>query len=848
MNSIVADIKFALRQLRKSPGFAATAILTLALGIGATTAIFTLVYQVMLRSLPVSHPEQLYKVGKANCGGCVNGGFQNDWNVFSTEGYRYLRDQTPGVAGIAAVQSGANVMSVRRAGDSAGAQSLPSRFISGNYFSVLGVKPYAGRLLRPEDDREGAAPAMVLSYTLWRTKFGADPRLVGSTLLLTGHPYTVVGITGTNFLGERNQADAAGLWLPIASEPIFDPDRALNHLPDSSWLNLLVRIPDKAHVAPASQAIAGELRQWITANRGYFRSGGVDDKSIARQTTELASVSSGINDLRNQYQQSLKLLLCVAGFVLLIACANLANLLLVRGMGRKQELAVRSALGAPRARLLRQTLVESVLLALFGGVAAVAVAYAGTRGILALAMRGTESSPLSATPSTPVLLFALVLSLVTGIVFGVVPAWIGSRSSPVEALRGANRSTHDASATPQRMLVIGQAALSLVLLSTAGLLVTSLRHLEHQDFHFQPEGRLIVSTDLAATGLQYSQLAGLYRQFDDAFSRIPGVESFAYSTTAPMTRSSWNGGVYLPGIAPRFDGTTSAAYSAVSPGYFASLGTRVLAGHGISEGDTANSTHVAVVNRAFAQRFLKGKSPIGQYFGPDPRMPGEFAVVGVVEDTKYGTPSDPVGPMYFTPTAQATTYPDAGGKSVEAGKHYASNLIVHYHGDESATASSLRRALLAVNPDIAILKMQSYSDQLSGQFTQEELVVRLTTLFGLLALVLASIGLYGVTAYAVARRTSEIGIRMALGASRAGVLAMIVKRALTQALLGLVIGLPLCFAAGRLLGSTLYQTSGFQPLVLLAVAALLLLSALIAALIPACKAASIDPMQALRTE
>ncbi len=845
VSAFVNDIRYALRQLRKSPGFAATAILTLALGIGATTAIFTLVYQVLLRSIPVSHPEQLYKVGQANISG-DSGGLQDDWSVFSYEAYRYLRDRTPNVAGIAAVQSNTTTVSARKPGNGDAAQALTAHFISGNYFAVLGVKPYAGRLLSPDDDREGAPPAAVISYTLWQTKFGADPHLVGSTLLLTGHPVTVVGISAASFLGERTMQNPPGLWLPLAGEPLLEPSNPLMRYPAQGWLNLLVRIPHPADIPQVQLAVQGELRQWIGANLGLFEN--ATRETLARQTTELVSASGGINDLRDQYESSLKLLLSVAGFVLLIACANLANLMLVRGMARRQELAVRSALGAPRARLVRQMLVEAVLLSIFGGAAAVVVAYAGTRGILSLAMRGAELSPLSAAPSMPVLLFALFVSLVTGIVFGIAPAWITSRTSPVEALRGANRSTRDASATPQKLLVILQAALSLVLLSTAGLLITSLRHLEHQDFRFQPEGRLIVLTDLSAAGYTYDRLAGLYRQFDDRFARLPGIESFAYATYGPMANDSWNGGVFQPGRPPVFDSTHIAGYSAVSPGFFSTLGTRVLLGRGITQHDTAASTPVAVVNQAFVQRFLAGKSPIGEHFGGDTTRTTQWQIVGVVENTKYREPSAPVPPMYFTPIAQSVLHTKPNEIATEHFEHFASNLIVHYRGDPGAAAAQVRRALQSIHPGIPVLKMESYSDQLSSNFTQQELTVRLTTLFGLLALVLASIGLYGVTAYAVARRTSEIGVRMALGASRGGVLAMIVKRALGQALLGLALGLPLCFAAARLLEHTLYQTSGFQPGVLLSVAALLLVSAFAAALVPARRAASIDPMRALRTE
>ncbi len=315
-----------------------------------------------------------------------------------------------------------------------------------------------------------------------------------------------------------------------------------------------------------------------------------------------------------------------------------------------------------------------------------------------------------------------------------------------------------------------------------------------------------------------------------------------------MTNDTWTGAVFQPGRTPVYDAAHIASYSAVSPGFFSTLGTRVLLGRGIGEHDTATSTRIAVVNQAFVQRFLAGKSPVGEHFGPLPTSSAEWEIVGVVENTKYVNPSEPVRPMYFTPMAQSVPYAKANEISNEHFEHFASNLIVHYRGDGSAASAQVRRALQSIDPGIPVLKMLSYQDQLSSNFTQEELTVRLTTLFGVLALVLASIGLYGVTAYAVARRTSEIGIRMALGASRGGVLAMIVKRALGQALLGLALGLPLCFVAARLLAHTLYQTSGFQPVVLLSVAGLLLASAFAAALVPARRAASIDPIRALRTE
>ena len=847
MQTPVQDFRFALRQLRKSPAFTLTAVLTLALGIGATTAIFSLVYQVILRSLPVQHPEQLYKVGKLNeC--CVDGGLEDDWTIFSFDLYHYLRDHTPGTAGIAAVQAGSNNVSARRSGETRATQPLNARFVSGNYFAVLGVQPFAGRLLTPEDDREVAPPAAVLSYTLWQTKFAADPRLVGSTLLLTGHPVTVVGIAAQNFFGERNTGDPSSIWLPLAQEPAFDPDRPLIKFPGSHWLDLLVRIPSPKQAPTVQLALETGLRQWIAANRDQFQPD-MSARDVARQTTELVSASGGINELRDQYERSLRLLLLVAGFVLLIACANLANLTLVRGMARKQELAIRSALGAPRRRLVTQMLVEAVIVALLGGAAAIVLAYAGTRGILALAMRGVEVNPLVATPSLPVLGFALAVSLLTGILFGIAPAWISSHASPVQALRGANRSTRDASALPQRILVIAQAALSLALLSTAGLLITSLRHLEHQSFHFEPEGRLLAFIDLGAGGYTYDRLSGLYQSFDDQLTSLPGVSSLAYATYSPMNGGNWNGRIYMPGVADDPNSNRSvASYTAVSPRYFETLGTHVLLGRGISEQDTPTSTHVAVVNQTFADRFFAGRQPVGERFGNDDEKSSEFEIVGVVEDTKYRNPSQPVPPMYFTPIRQTTAYTDRREIAGEHAKHFAGNLVFQYRGDEQSVAASIRKALNNIDPNIPITQLRSYTDQVRDDFTQEELVVRLTTLFGALALILASVGLYGVTAYSVARRTGEIGIRLALGATRGGVLALILRSALTQAALGFALGIPLALGAARLLQHSLYQTSPFQPWVLVAVTVLLLLAALLAAFLPARRAAHLEPTVALRSE
>jgi predicted permease len=849
MRSIMQDIRYGFRRLRRSPGFATTAILTLALGIGATTAIFTLTYQVILKSMPVDHPEQLYKVGKdIEC--CVDGGLQDDWRIFSYDLYRTLRDQTPGIDGMAAVQAGSLTVSSRRKGESA-AQPLNVRVVSGNYFSVLGVKPFAGRLMRPEDDREGAPAIAVISHAIWKTKFHGDPSIVGETLMFTGHPVTIAGITAEGFLGDRNTGDPAGVWLPLAQEPMLQPERKLYTLPNSHWLDILVRIRDPKAVATRESAIKVELLRWIRANRDPASRD--TEEKIAKQTTELAPASDGINNLRDEYEKSLKMLQMIAGFVLLIACANLANLMLVRGVARRQELSVRTALGASRVRLIREMLTEAVVLSLLGGALAMAIAYAGVKGILALAMRGVEIDPLSASPSLPVLGFALGVSALTGILFGIAPAWIASRANPAEALRGANRTTgHEGPL--QRALVILQAALSVGLLSTAGLLILSLQRLEKQDLHFQTQGRLIAFIDPQATGYRYEQLDGLYRQIDQTFAGIPGLHDVAYATYGPMAFNNWGTGVAIEGGDP--NAQNSASYDSVSPKFFDAVGTRVLMGRAFTESDTASSVHVAVVNQTFVKKFLDGKQTIGAHFGPDRSMTGEYEIVGVVDDSKYGDPAAKTRAMFFTPMSQLTNFDtmvagqtlrDQANKN-ERFKHYSSNLIVRYDGDSAAATAEVRRALQQINPEMVINQLTTYDDQVSNYFTRQRLVVRLTAIFGALALLLASIGLYGVTAYGVARRIPEIGLRMALGADRTSVVRLILGGAAAQTGLGLLLGVPLALLAGHYLQSQLYEVKGYNVSILLGACVVLAFSALVASVLPARRAASVEPMQALRTE
>jgi predicted permease len=538
--------------------------------------------------------------------------------------------------------------------------------------------------------------------------------------------------------------------------------------------------------------------------------------------------------------------------VLLIACANLANLLLARGTARRQQTAVQLARGAACGRLIRAPLTESVLLACIGGVAALALAYFGTRAILLIAFRGATFVPISTSPSLPILAFAFALSLLTGIFFGVAPAWISSHSDPAEALRGANRSTRDHSALPQKLLVVTQAALSLVLLAMAGLVTQSLRYLEHLHFGFDTDRRMITLIDPLTAGYTEDRLPALNQQMGNRLRQIPGVLSVSYSMYSPQDGDSWNDSIAIQGRPPEATQDTDVGWLRVSPDYFETIGTPLLRGRVIGEEDTATSQRVAVVDEAFVRKFFPNQDPIGQHFGFDRSgHSGDYEIVGVVKDTQYRDPTETEykqNPMFFLPYFQKVNFVEPNYRRMISQSEYISRIEIQFAGSAEEIGPQVRRVLAGIDPNLSIIEMHSFGEQVTRVFNQERLVARLTELFSLLALVLASIGLYGVTAYNIARRTSEIGIRMALGADRGDVVTMVLRGAFWQIGIGLIVGVPLVIVAGRLMASKLYGVGAFNPLVLGGAILALGFCAFIAGLVPARRAASIEPVQALRIE
>jgi predicted permease len=845
MSTIWNDLRYAFRQLRKSPGFTVTAVLTLALGIGANTAVFTLVHAVMMKSLPVADPQQLYQVGNNdNC--CTWGGFQDSWSLYSYDFYQHIRANTPAFEELAAFQAANPTLSVRRSGTNAPADPYSGEFVSGNYFSTFGIQPFAGRMLTDADDTPGSAPAAVISYHAWANKFGLDRSVIGGTFLINGKPFTIIGVTPPGFYGDRLRSDPPEFYLPLNQEPPLTMQDSILHLQDEGWLYAVGRMRPGQNPEQVGAQLTIQLQHWLAEHVPLIN----DRKErLPKQQIVLGPGGAGITHMRSTFHRGLWLLTAASALVLLIACANLANLQLVRSTARRHQGALQLALGASRRRLIHGALAESLLLALMGGVAGVLVAYAATRGILLLLFHGATYVPIDASPSLLILAFAFALSLLTGVLFGIAPALMLSRSNPLEALRGANRSTHDASTLPQKALVIFQAAFSLVLLAMAGLVTQSLRHMEGGNFGFEPSGRLIVEIDPKSAGYKPEDLTALYQNMLDRLHRIPGVHSVGMSTWSPQDGDDWNDSIFIEGQ-PRNDrDQRMASWVRVSPEYFETIGTPILHGRSIAEQDTATSQHVAVIDDAFARTYFPNEDPIGKHFGHDvPGHAGDYTIVGVAKTSRYQHAMNGQNPMFFVPLTQMETFQHPLLQHWEVYSRYARKIEFRVTGDPMQYAPAIRNALASIDPNLTVITLQSLSEQVDRRYDQERLTARLTELFGLLALLLASIGIYGVTAYNVARRTSEIGIRMALGADRANVVRLVLRGALLQIGVGLAIGLPLAALAGRLVASQLYEVGRFDAVVLLSAMLVLAVCAVIAGFLPAQRAASVEPMEALRTE
>jgi macrolide transport system ATP-binding/permease protein len=854
MTTLFHDLRNALRQLRKSPGFTLTVVITLALGIGANTAIFTLVQAILLRSLPVVKPAQLYRIGDENqC--CVDGGFPEDasrtgdYSIVSYDLYEHLKQSAPEFEELAATQAGIWNWSVRRRDELA--KSLVGQFVTGNFFSTLGLSPYAGRLFTASDDSRAAAPVVVLSYAAWQAEYAGDPSLVGSTIYIQAKPFTVVGIAPPGFFGDRVTDSPPEFWVPIHTEPYIEAGDAILDNPELYWLYPLGRVRAGTNIAALQSKLTVALQQWILSRPSLTANGGA--ALVPRMHVVLSPGGGGIQRLQNQTGKGLKMLMALSTLVLLIACANVANLLLARVTTRRAGIALRSALGAGRSRILREILTESVVLSCIGGFAGLVVAYAGCRTILAVVFPDARNMAISANPSLPVLGFALLVSLVTGILFGAAPAWFSLHAQPAEALRGVSRTMRDRSSLPQKALVAFQAALSVILLVGAILMTRTLINLQSQDFGVVTSHRYVAHFDPQGAGYTLDTLPTLYREIQDRFAALPGIANASLAVYSPLEGVNWSDCVIQQGRpSPRQGQDCDSTWDRVDTHFLDAIGVPIVRGRGITEQDTATSPPVAIVNEAFAKKFFPGQDPIGHRFGVErPDYSGAFEIVGVFRDFKMNLqyPREDVHATFLRPITQRFTgYKEESANRGETRSMFVNALILDFHDAPPNVDALVRGTLAGINQNLTVSDLRTFGNQLDGNFTEERAVARLTSLFGVLALLLASVGLYGVMSYFVARRTSEVGIRMALGATRSNVVAMVMRSAFAQVLIGLALGIPGALLAGHFMSSLLFEVHGYDPAALAGAVLLLSLCAAVAGFIPARRAASIDPMRALRIE
>jgi macrolide transport system ATP-binding/permease protein len=840
MSGLAQDLRYALRQLRKSPGFTAAALLTLALGIGANAAIFTLVNSVLLQNLPVAHPKMLVRFGNENdC--CVSGGTidSGNYSLFPTETYELLKQNLPEFEELAAIQAGhGNPAIIARRDGTQEARSVMGEFVSGNYFRTFGLQPRAGRLLADTDNLKGAPMTAVMSYETWQHDYAGDASVVGSTFWVNTKPVTIVGVAPKGFFGDRISSTPPDYYLPFESMPVL-ANVPYVHEPHTRWLYIIGHVKPGVAMGGLQDKVNVLLRQAFSAIPDLYK-----NADLAKVHVVLTPGGAGIQQLQDQYSSHLHLLMWIVGLVLLIACANIANLLLVRIMSRREELCIRTALGAVRGRIIRQLLTECVTLSCLGGLAGLIVAYAGAEMLLKLAFPGAENVPIHVSPSLPILGFAFALSLVTGILFGVGPVLLAAQAQQVEALRSGVRSTAASASRLQRALVVLQAAVSLVLLVGAGLFSQSLNKLQSADLKLDARNRYIVHINPQTAGYSQTQVDALYRTIEQSFHALPGVRNVGICGYTPMEDNNWDDYVQIQGQPPS---GKSASWVRANPEYFDSVGTHVIMGRGIGVQDTSTARTVAVVNQTFVKEFFKqGSNPIGQHFGDDPAATGDFEIVGVVEDTVYTSVYWKNHSMYFIPMTQR---PASWKRPLEQDESvYAGAIVIETQRPMDDMEKLTRTTLAAINPNLTVAKFRTFNQQIADSFSDERLIARLTTLFGALALLLAAIGLYGVTAYSVARRTPEIGIRMAVGARRGNVISMVIRGAIIQIVLGLAIGIPIALVCVRFVKSQLYEITSADPTIVIGATAILAVAACIAGSIPAWRAASIDPLRVLRHE
>jgi predicted permease len=824
LDGLAQDVRYALRMMRRNPGFTTVSVLTLALGIGANTAIFSLMDAVLLSRLPVRHPEELVLVRSLDADANLN-------ESFSYPMYRDLRDRNTVMAGVIArggVQMNLNYRGVN--------ERVRAELVSGNYYETLGVRPWIGRLFSQQDDvTPGGHPVAVLSYGFWKQRFGGDPGIIGQTVLLNGQTMTVIGVSPPGFYGTSLSSED-DVRVPLAMTPVFKPlpwnrMESRNH----HWLDLMARRKPEVSMAQAQaslevlyHSILQSEEKTLPADTSEFRR-----KRFLAYKIVLQPGAQGNESLQREMGRPLLLLFSVTGIVLLILCANLANLSLARAAAREQEVAVRQALGAGRSRLARQWLTESVVLSLAGAAASVLVALWGKSALLSFvpeSFRANLESPLG----WRVFAFLLLVGVAMGVLLGLAPALRASRSAPGKTLHSDARTFSPRGAFSLRGgLILVQMALSLPLLVGAGLFLTSLLNLEGMDAGFHKENILLASVNPALNGYTQERVHALYSDLLAQVRLQPAVRSAALGTISPISGGWDELSVVVEGYAAHEGEDMSPNWAAVSPGYFQTLGIPLLAGRDFTDRDDHNAPNVAIINETMAHYFFKDQNPIGKKIGLE--KVADTEIVGVVKDSKYTNLREHPRRHMYMPVAQQDQLLDL-------------TLAVRTVGDPRAAADVVRSTTAHVDPHLPLYDVTTLEAQIDVSLVADRLVAWLSALFGIVATLLSAIGLYGVVAFAAGRRTREIGIRIALGATRGSILDLVLRQTGYVVAVGLLLGAIAAFGVSRIVASMLYGVNPLEPAVYLVAALLLTAAAALAAYLPARRATRVDPVIALRYE
>ncbi len=839
IETVMQDLKYGFRTLLRNPTFTAAIVLTLALGIGANTAMFTLVDSVLLRYLPVSEPERLFKFGDTPIMGQISSDRPEDRNtrLFSFHLYNDLRRHNEVFADLAAISSYPINAYVGSEGASSGSrvEKVEARLVTGNFFPTLGIGAFQGRVFSPEDDEvPGGHPVVVLSHAFWSRRFGQDRNVVGRSVLVNGAEYTILGVMPREFFGV-SVGRSTDIWVPMMMQAELERAPRILDEKNDMWLRVFGRLKPKVTATQAEERTNELFHRLLEDEAGSEITPEVAD-AIDELNIDVAPFAKGFAGLRYRLEKPLLILMGVVGLVLLIACANVGNLLLARASGRKKEVALRLALGSGRGRLLRQLLTESLVLALLGGAVGLLLARWTMDFLPVLISTRPTPVPIQLALDSRVMLFTLLVSTLTALVFGLAPALRATKVDLTSPMKTQGLQPHGGRDrwNLRKTLVVSQVAVSLLLLIGAGLFLRSFQNLLSEETGFQTEGVLLVTLDPQGGGYTEEQLPNLYRDLVDRIEAIPETRSASLSYFHLFAGTRWVDGAYVNGFEPQSDRDSQIEATLVTPGYFETVGIPVVRGRGFEPTDREGAPKVAVVNETFARHYFGNESPVGKRFGQTEESTQEYEIVGMVGDLTYHHFREETPRYVYFPVLQTVDY--------------LSSLEVLTAGDPAAIVPQVRRAIEQAEPNLPILEVKTLVDQVHRSLRQDQSISRLTGFFGLLALLLASIGLYGIMAYGVVQRTNEIGIRVALGAHRGKVLWLVLREGMILVALGVVLGIPIALGASQFLSSLLFGLSAWDPVTIAGATLVLLLVAIFAGYLPARRATRLDPVRALRYE